>query len=304
MSPPAISDERCRLLVVGPDDGWHVLDLQRAAQQAGLFQFRSVPFESLSGSVDPNQQDGLARPADVVLTRGMPTSSLEQVVFRMDLLARWEAAGVYVVNRPKAIEASVDKYLSLALLQSAGLSVPLTHVSQSVDQAMDDFVKLGCRSVLKPIFGSLGKGIELLNHRDEALTSIESRVALGRVIYQQEFIDHGGVDVRVFVIGDRVLGMKRVNDGGWITNIHQGGRGVTHQPTEEEKAVALAAANAVGAEIAGVDLVYEASSRKLFVLEVNAAPGWRKLAQVLKLDVASMILSWIQKRWQPSIDEP
>ncbi len=97
----------------------------------------------------------------------MPPGSLEQVVFRMDALGRLEAAGATVINPPRAIECAVDKYLTTARLAAAGLLVPRTVACQTVEDAMAAFELLGGDVVIKPLFGSEGRGITRL--QDEAL---------------------------------------------------------------------------------------------------------------------------------------
>ena len=89
----------------------------------------------------------------------MPPGSLEQVVFRMDLLHRLQARGVRVLNPPRAVEICVDKYLATALLEAAGLRVPPTIVCQHADAALEAFEALGGDVVVKPLFGSEGRGM-------------------------------------------------------------------------------------------------------------------------------------------------
>ena len=86
----------------------------------------------------------------------MPPGSLEQVVFRMDALHRIAAAGVPVLNPPRAVEAAVDKYLTLALLEAAALPVPPTWAGQGATEALAAFDALGGDVVVKPLFGSEG----------------------------------------------------------------------------------------------------------------------------------------------------
>src|SRR6186713_2000219 len=100
--------------------GWHVQDLLRAAEGLGI-SLEAVPFPELTGRVggrDGGTRAGAIRLDDVagVLVRMMPPGSLEQVVFRMDALHRLEASGVPIMNAPRAIEAAVDKYLTLTRL--------------------------------------------------------------------------------------------------------------------------------------------------------------------------------------------
>src|SRR5437868_5066686 len=107
-----------RITVLSAGDGWHVQDLQRAASLL-RHQAHAADFRRLCAHVTaaPEAPTG----AEVVLVRTMPPGSLEQVVFRMDLLHRLQADGARVLNPPRAIETCVDKYLATAVLKAAGL---------------------------------------------------------------------------------------------------------------------------------------------------------------------------------------
>ena len=282
-----------RIAVLSSPEGWHYRDLVRAAgQRHDVFCFS---YERLAAELGGGERSGFNLAADCVIVRTMPPGSLEQVVFRMDLLARLQDSGVAVFNPPKSIEAAVDKYLSLALLDAAGVKVPQTKVAQSVQQALGHFEKLGGQSVVKPLFGSMGFGIKRLEGLEEAKAYFTTAVESGSVIYQQRFVEHAGFDIRLLVIGEQVLGMKRSNDGHWITNISQGGVGTVHKPTELEHELALRSASAVGAVFAGVDLIYEASTGQPLVVEVNAVPGWRATSKVVGIDIAAMMLEELEK---------
>src|SRR5438045_1223880 len=106
-----------RLAVLSAGDGWHVRDLQRAAGQLG-FQAEAVDFRKIHASVALDAFPSSLANHDAVLVRTMPPGSLEQVVFRMNLLQRLQAQGVTVLNPPRSVEVCVDKYLTTALLRS------------------------------------------------------------------------------------------------------------------------------------------------------------------------------------------
>src|SRR5438093_9422618 len=116
-----------RIGILSSGSGWHVRDLQRAAVSQG-HEATLVDFRKLSAHVALSA-DPLAR-FDAIIVRTMPPGSLEQVVFRMDLLHRAQARGQVVLNSPTALEASIDKYLASARLEAAGLRVPPTVVCQ------------------------------------------------------------------------------------------------------------------------------------------------------------------------------
>src|SRR5207249_6795759 len=127
---------------------------------------------------------------NAVIIRTMPPGSLEQVVYRMDVLARLEGAGVVVLNSAKSVECAVDKYLTTARLEAAGLPVPATVVCENSEDALAAFERLGSDVVVKPIFGSEGRGILRVSDPDLALRTFRTLERLQAVLYLQQFVDH------------------------------------------------------------------------------------------------------------------
>jgi tetrahydromethanopterin:alpha-L-glutamate ligase len=280
--------------------GWHVEDLQRAADKLDI-RFQAVPFAQVSASLGAGAQKVVAggvelTRTDGVLVRMMPPGSLEQVVFRMDALHRVAVAGIPVWNPPRAVEAAVDKYLTLALVDQAGLPVPLTWTGQSATEALTAFEALGGDVVIKPLFGSEGRGLVRVSDRELAWRTCHTLERLGAVLYLQRMIRHPGHDVRVFVLGGQVLGsMRRYSRAPeWRTNVSLGGRAEPCRLDAGAERLALAAARAIGAEIAGVDLMEDLDAGRWVVLEVNAVPGWRALARVTGIDVAAALLAGLR----------
>jgi len=241
-----------------------------------------------SGGVD-------LRRVEAVLVRTMPPGSLEQVVFRMDVLGRLEAAGKLVINPARAVEAAVDKYLATARLQEAGLTVPRTVVSQTVDDALAGFAALGGDVVVKPLFGAEGRGIARIDDEALAQRAFSLLVQLGAVIYQQEFIPHDGFDLRVLVVGQHVWGMRRRNPLDWRTNVSRGATAEPLELTHELVETARRGADAVAAPLAGVDLL-PGRDGKLYAIEVNAVPGWQAISRVTGVDLAGRVLQYVAER--------
>ena len=233
--------------------------------------------------------------ADAVIVRTMPPGSLEQVVFRMDALARLEAAGITVLNPPKAIECAVDKYLTTARLSAAGLPVPETIVCEDAESALAAFDELGRDVVVKPLFGSEGRGILRVSDPDLALRTFRTLERIQAVIYLQRFIEHEGFDVRVLVLDGRVIGaIRRRNLADFRTNISRRASAEPHEPTGEEAEWSLRAADATGAAFAGVDLLYDRLGRR-YIIEVNAVPGWRGFQKATGIDVAGLVIDGLEK---------
>ncbi|HKI20682.1 MAG TPA: RimK family alpha-L-glutamate ligase, partial [Isosphaeraceae bacterium] len=250
--------------------GWHVADLKRAASQLDLI-LEAVPFPQVSASVGLDQPMPGAYPGkmparvesggidltamDGVLVRMMPPGSLEQVVFKMDALHRLAALGVPVLNPPRAVEAAVDKYLTLALVEGAGLPVPPTWTGQSANEALAAFDVLRGDVVVKPLFGSEGRGLMRISDKELAWRTFHALERVGSILYLQRVVRHPGHDLRVFVLRGSVLGVMRrhASPGEWRANVSLGGRAESCRLDPEAERLALAAARAVGAELAGVD---------------------------------------------------
>ncbi|MCS6849745.1 MAG: RimK family alpha-L-glutamate ligase [Gemmataceae bacterium] len=279
-----------RIAILAGRDGWHARDLRRAAAELG-HGAEVVDFRRLTAGVGAGR-NALAG-FDAVLVRTMPPGSLEQVVFRMDLLHRLQAEGVRVVNPPAAVEACVDKYLATARLAAAGLPVPATVVCQDAEAAMAAFAHLGRDVVVKPLFGSEGRGMLRLTDPELAWRTFHTLERLQAVLYLQQFVPHPGWDLRIVVLGGEVLAaMRRWAVDGWRTNVAQGGRAESASPGPGEADLARRAAAALGAVVAGVDLL-PGPAGEWYVIEVNAVPGWRALAPTTGVDVAAALVRFL-----------
>jgi RimK family alpha-L-glutamate ligase len=290
--------------------GWHTDELRRALAARG-HEGVVLPYEGLvarlggragSGGAADGASGSAARltsddrallDAPAVLARIIPAGSLEQIIFRVDALHWLESRGVRVMNPPRAIERTVDKFYTSALLQDAGVATPETVVCERSDVAMEAFRQMG-DAVVKPLFGSMGLGMVRVSDEEVAWRVFRALEAIRGVYYLQRTVDHGGRDVRAFVIGDRVVGAierrARDPDGahGWRTNVSRGGSAHAVELPAAWDALAVRAARAVGADYAGVDLL-PTGDGAVYVLEVNGIPGWRGLQQATSLDVAGAI---------------
>ncbi len=279
------------ITILSAGDGWHVQDLLRAAKHLG-HDVVAVDFRKVQAAVGIEGNRLLS--TEAVLVRTMPPGSLEQVVFRMDVLHRLQAAGVPVLNPPAAVETCVDKYLATARLHAAGVRVPPTMVCQHADAALDAFAALGADVIVKPLFGSEGRGMVRVTDAELAWRTCRALERLDAVLYLQKFIPHEGCDLRAFVLGGQVLAaMRRWADGDWRTNVAQGGRAEAIRLSPSEEQLALKAADAVRAPVCGVDLL-PGRDGNLYVLEVNSVPGWRALAPTTGVDVATELVRFLE----------
>jgi RimK family alpha-L-glutamate ligase len=283
-----------RIAILSGGDGWHVRDLVRAANDLG-HAAEPVDFRTVAAGVGTPVANAPGSPGlgdfDAVIVRTMPPGSLEQVVFRMDVLHAAAARGIAVLNSPRALEACIDKYLALVRLEQAGLPVPETVVCQTADDALAAFDRLGRDVVVKPIFGSEGRGLMRVTDPELAWRTFRAIERTQAVLYLQRFVAHPGWDLRAFVLGGRVLAaIRRTARDDWRTNVAQGARAEPIALTPEQESLAVRAADAVGAIAAGVDLL-PGPGGTWYVVEVNAVPGWRALGPATGVDVARAMIA-------------
>jgi RimK family alpha-L-glutamate ligase len=172
-------------------------------------------------------------------------------------LLRLEREGWSVLNGSRALLGCHDKLYTALLLRRAGLPHPRTEVIRSACEAPS----FDGPYVVKPRFGSWGRGIERCEDRAE-LRACLKRVARRRSfrrrgVLVQEYVENPAVDLRVVVAGDHVVGaIRRVAaEGEWRTNVSLGGTRLAVEPPPAASTLACAAAAAVGGDLVGVDLL-------------------------------------------------
>ena len=231
---------------------------------------------------------------DAIIVRKVPGGSPEQVFYRMDALHRLEDLGVCIVNPAESIERAVDKYYTSTLLEDAGLPTPRTVVTESSREAMEAFEELGGDVVVKSLFGSLGAGMTRLSDPDVAYRVFKALELTRSVYYLQEFIPHGGEDVRAFIVGGEVVASMRRRADSWKTNLSAGGRAEAFELGEDLTELSIRATEKIGLEYSGVDLLRSELDGRVYVIELNSTPGWEGLQSVSEVDIAGRLLDHIQ----------
>jgi RimK family alpha-L-glutamate ligase len=286
-----------RVAVIGSTGGWHAERLERALAARG-HDCAFAPVTRMVGGIDGGftlrSRDVALEQCDVVVVRGIPRGSLEQIVFRVDALHALAAAGVRAVNGALAIEHTIDKFLASALLAAAGLPTPRTVACERADDALEAFDDLGSDVIVKPLFGSMGFGMARVEDRDVAQRVFRALEIERAVYYLQETLAHDGVDVRAMVVGDRVVAaIERVGTG-WRANLARGASARSIALDEQRARLCVRAAATLGADYAGVDLLRAADGRD-YVLEVNGIPGWRGVESATGVDVAASLVDHLER---------
>lgn len=291
-----------KVAILARKESWHIIKLKKAFKKFGIQcdHFSIDNFEARIGQDLSMASEGYdLKDYQGVIVRAIPEGSLEQIIFRVDVLHRLERAGIQVINSPKSIERTVDKFFTSSLLKEAGIPTPKTVVTERMDNAMEAFIEM--RDVLvKPLFGSSGNGIVRVADPDLAYRVFKALKLTRAVYYIQEFIPHYNQDIRAFVVGEKVVAAMIRSADNWKTNIASGGMAREIHLDAEEYEFSIRAARAVETDYAGVDIIRSEEGR-YFVVEVNSIPGWSGLQKVVSINIAEKIARHLINKIEISI---
>lgn len=216
-------------------------------------------------------------------------------------LRQFELLGSYPLNESVAITRARDKLRSLQLLARQGIDLPVTGIAHSPDDTSDliDMVG-GAPLVVKLVEGTQGIGVVLAETRQAAESVIDAFRGLNAHILVQEYIEEAkGRDIRCLVVGDRVVAAieRRAKEGDFRSNLHRGGVATVADITPREREIAVQAAQTLGLDVAGVDILRAA--RGPLVMEVNASPGLEGIEKTTGIDIAGKMIEWIEQQAHP-----
>jgi [lysine-biosynthesis-protein LysW]--L-2-aminoadipate ligase len=212
-----------------------------------------------------------------------------------------EALGMPVVNSAEAIGVCGDKWQTSLALAAASLPTPRTALGLTPEAALAALDEIGYPAVIKPLVGSWGRLIVTLRDAAMAEDVFEYVKALpgpqSHLVYVQELIAKPGRDIRAIVVGGELLGASYRIAAGLRTNVARGASTQRCPETAELTKLALAAAAAVGADIAAVDLI-ENEAGRLLVLEVNHRVEFSGFQAAMgdRVDVADRIVDHVVAR--------
>ena len=222
--------------------------------------------------------------------------------YGMAVLRQFEMMGVWPLNESVAIGRSRDKLRSLQLLSRAGIGLPVTGFAHNARDT-EDLIKMvgGAPLVIKLLEGTQGVGVILGETHSAAKSTIEAFRGAKQNILVQEFIKEAkGVDIRCLVIGGKVVGsmMRRGAPDEFRSNLHRGGTAERIRITPEERSTAVRAAKILGLNVAGVDLLR--SNHGPVVMEVNSSPGLEGIEKATNLDIAGMVVEFLERTAKPN----
>ena len=289
-----------RIVVFTDARGWHEKQLESAFLGVGanphfvsLSQCRFSDHTDFGGLTIPGLENVLPQG---VFVRSVSAGTFEQVTLRLGFLHALAAMSVSVMNAASVIERTVDKSMTSHLLQKEQVAtVPswTCESRESATQQLEMLLSEGKKVVLKPLFGSSGRGLRLI----ESIEDLPGPEEVNHVYYLQEYIpskDSYWRDWRVMVVDGRAIGAMERRSDRWITNRAQGAECLPARLDVEPQRLAERAADAVGADYAGVDLICTKDGKWL-VLEVNGVPAWQGLQAVSEENIAGQFADKMMK---------
>jgi RimK family alpha-L-glutamate ligase len=220
------------------------------------------------------------------------------VLFRcydLVLANQLDKLGVKVFNKPEAMENSLNKWFTHRILAENKIKTPNTiHLCSS----MWDYSKikkvLGIPFIVKEIIGSKGEGVYLINDED-SFNNLQFKLKNKEVIFQEFIQSSYGRDIRVYVVGDNVVGaVIRKSETDFRSNFSLGGEAIPFELDEKIKNIAIQSTRAANLDIAGVDLLF-GENDDVLVCEINSNAGFRTLYSCYKTNVPREIMLHIKK---------
>jgi ribosomal protein S6--L-glutamate ligase len=231
----------------------------------------------------------------------IPRIGASNTFYGTAVVRQFEMMGVYSVNESVAITRSRDKLRSLQLLSRKGVGLPVTGFGNRPDD-VSHLIELvgGAPLVIKLLEGTQGVGVVLAETPKAAESVIDALRGLKANILIQEFIkEAGNSDIRCLTVGDKVVAsmMRTGKEGDFRSNLHRGGSAAVIKITPEERSTVVRAANIMGLNVAGVDILR--SVHGPLIMEVNSSPGLEGIETTTGKDVARMIIEYIEKNATP-----
>ncbi|MFW9919246.1 MAG: RimK family alpha-L-glutamate ligase, partial [Candidatus Thorarchaeota archaeon] len=278
-------------------DPWssRVDKLESAFQNLGVEAIRVIPWKvAREGAtsyhrISINGRD--LRELDILLVLDLGANDIGAFFNRVGLLSALAEMGVEVINSVNSILQMRNKAETMRKLVSSSLPVPKTLITESIEDAAK-FIQDNFPCILKPITGFGGEGVQLIN-KEFDLENVYDYLKFHSQIFGkgayllQEFVRNPGYDIRALVLkGEVISTMQRVSTDGVLSNIHAGG--IPRKNRIDVTDLAKKAASAVNGKLVGVDLIPDMDG-KIWVLEVNATPGWTGLQKVTDFDISERI---------------
>ena len=233
---------------------------------------------------------------DVLIPRFDLAAVMDQELF---YLKEFENRGIKTVTSSEAISLCKNKFKIAVICAKNKIPTPKTTVVKQFDLLQDAVDEVGGYPVIiKAPFGSFGRGVMLAESRRSLFSMIptlKDAYPHGMFLFQEFIKESAGEDIRVFIVGGKILtAMRRKSKkDDFRSNINAGGQGENVVLSSAEKKLALRAAKVFNLKVAGIDLLR--SKRGPLLMEINSNPGFTGITGVTGIDVAAEFIHYAAK---------
>ena len=219
--------------------------------------------------------------------------------FNLSVLRQFERLNVPTLPNSTSIEASKDKFHANQILAQAGLPIPKTMLTRFPCKSELVENQVGFPCVIKVVTGSHGAGVYLCENAKqfEDLSELISSLDFKNSMIVQEYIKESeGKDLRVIVIGGRVVGamQRKSTDGSFKANISRGGQGEPYDVDDEMEMLSIQVAKVLDLDVAGVDLLFHSDGYR--ICEANSSPGFKGFEATLGINIPQKIFDYAKMR--------
>lgn len=215
-----------------------------------------------------------------------------------------EQMGYRLFNKASVIDVCDSKIMTFQALANHSIKLPKTIFSPLIftaatekDQSSIDFIEreLSYPIVIKEAYGSFGDQVYLVQTRKEL---VEMRNKLHQIphLYQEFIKSSKGRDVRVHVVGDKVVAsMLRTSETDFRANVTNGGTMHKYVLPKEFEELAIKASQIIGADFSGVDLMFGEEEEPI-LCEVNSNAHIKNIYDCTGIDVTEHIFDYILRK--------
>jgi ribosomal protein S6--L-glutamate ligase len=191
--------------------------------------------------------------------------------FALSLAGALHAQGAAIVNPYPATLALRDKIVTFRILQTAGVHTPATYVTSHPDK-LAPLLEAG-PLIVKPYKGTGGHGVRVIRSAAELADVPHGKEGKARhgkePVFAQRYHPPQGSDSKMYVIGGRIFGVKKIFPRRTEAEKH----GEPFKPTPELCEIVVRCGEAFGIDLYGVDIIE--SDGTAYVVDMGSIPGFK-----------------------------
>lgn len=283
--------------VIGTPGGWSSEKLaDTVAARTGervLISMEDVRLDLPSGRLLFEDMD-LAT-FDALIIKKIGSRYSPDLLDRLEILRYLEEKGTRIFSSPYAILRVLDRLTCTISMQLAGIPMPPTTITESVDQALAALAEYG-EAVFKPLYTSKARGMCVIKNGPGARKAIEDYAAQYKIMYIQKTINLGDKDLGIAFLGGKYMTTyaRCKTNGAWNTTTESGGKYRAYEPDQEVLDLAYQAQALFNLDFTCVDVALTEDGP--FVFEVSAFGGFRGILETSGLDAAEKYLDYVVEK--------